>query len=65
LLKRLKYFTILSFSKCASINEIINSEREGESTLIKNYFKVAIRHILKNKGFSFINIIGLAKGGVL
>jgi putative ABC transport system permease protein len=30
--------------------------------MIKNYFKVAIRFLLKNKTFSFINIIGLATG---
>jgi putative ABC transport system permease protein len=34
----------------------------ARATLIKNYFKVAIRHILKHKGFSFINIVGLAIG---
>ena len=30
--------------------------------MIKNYFKIAFRNILKHKGFSFINIIGLAIG---
>ncbi|MGB8194757.1 MAG: ABC transporter permease, partial [Chitinophagaceae bacterium] len=30
--------------------------------MIKNFFKVALRSILKNKGFSFINIFGLAIG---
>ncbi len=28
--------------------------------MIRNYFKVAIRNLLKNKGFSLINILGLA-----
>jgi putative ABC transport system permease protein len=32
--------------------------------MIKNYFKVAFRSLLKNKVFSFINIIGLAIGTV-
>src|SRR6266576_3186377 len=30
--------------------------------MLKNYLKVAIRNLLKNKGFSAINIIGLAVG---
>src|SRR3954470_6523266 len=31
-------------------------------TMIKNYFRTAFRFLLKNKTFSFINIIGLAIG---
>jgi putative ABC transport system permease protein len=31
-------------------------------TMIKNYIKIAIRNLLKYKGFSFINITGLAIG---
>ncbi|MDT3401660.1 ABC transporter permease [Mucilaginibacter terrae] len=30
--------------------------------MIKNYFKIAWRNLLKNKGFTFINIAGLAVG---
>ena len=30
--------------------------------MVKNYFKVALRNLWKNKGFSAINIIGLAVG---
>jgi len=30
--------------------------------MIKNYFKIALRNLLKNKIFSFINIIGLSVG---
>ena len=30
--------------------------------MIKNFFKVAYRNLLRNKGFSFINIFGLAVG---
>jgi ABC-type antimicrobial peptide transport system permease subunit len=30
--------------------------------MIKNYFKIALRNLLKNKGYSFINIAGLAMG---
>ena len=30
--------------------------------MFKNYFKIAYRNLLRNKGFSFINILGLAIG---
>ena len=30
--------------------------------MLKNHFKVAFRNLLRNKGFSFINIVGLAVG---
>jgi len=30
--------------------------------MLKNYFKIAFRNLLKNKGYSFINISGLAIG---
>jgi putative ABC transport system permease protein len=30
--------------------------------MIKNYFKIAFRNLLKSKGYSFINIAGLATG---
>jgi putative ABC transport system permease protein len=30
--------------------------------MLKNYLKIALRNLLKNKGFSFINILGLSVG---
>jgi putative ABC transport system permease protein len=30
--------------------------------MIKNYFKIALRNLWKHKGFSAINIVGLASG---
>jgi len=30
--------------------------------MLKNYFKVSLRNLWKNKGFSSINIFGLATG---
>jgi putative ABC transport system permease protein len=31
-------------------------------TMLRNYFKIAFRNLLKHKGYSFINIFGLATG---
>ena len=30
--------------------------------MFKNYFKIALRNLMNNKGYSFINIFGLAVG---
>ncbi|NOS56930.1 MAG: ABC transporter permease, partial [Cyclobacteriaceae bacterium] len=30
--------------------------------MLKNYFKIAFRNLVKQKGYSFINIAGLATG---
>jgi len=30
--------------------------------MLKNYIKIAIRTILRHKGYSFINVVGLAIG---
>ena len=30
--------------------------------MIKNYFKVAMRYLLRNKGYTAVNILGLAIG---
>ena len=30
--------------------------------MIRNYFKIAFRNLLKHKGYSFINVAGLAIG---
>jgi putative ABC transport system permease protein len=36
--------------------------RENKTTMIGNYIKVALRNLLKSKGFSLLNIAGLAMG---
>ena len=30
--------------------------------MLKNYFKIAIRQLRDNKGYSFLNVLGLALG---
>src|SRR6185369_3049262 len=40
-------------------SEIVNHKSRH---MFRNYFKTAFRFLLKNKSFSFINIIGLAIG---
>src|SRR5580658_2761497 len=34
----------------------------GQTRMLKNYFLIAWRNLLRNKGFSIINILGLAIG---
>jgi hypothetical protein len=34
----------------------------GKRNVLKNYIKIAIRTILRHKGYSFINVVGLAIG---
>ncbi len=34
----------------------------GKQNVLKNYIKIAIRTILRHKGYSFINVVGLAIG---
>lgn len=39
-----------------------NRHRRKYISMLRNYFVIAIRNLLKNKGFTFINISGLAVG---
>src|SRR6266487_6930363 len=34
----------------------------NKAAMFKNYFKIALRNLWRNRGFSFINIFGLATG---
>ena len=51
---------------CRSITKRLKTQakniRKLRSVMLKNYFKIALRNLLKYKGYSFINIFGLAVG---
>jgi putative ABC transport system permease protein len=45
-----------------SLMKSLNIQKLNNTTMINNYYKVAWRHIIKEKFYSFINISGLAVG---
>jgi len=45
-----------------SIPEYLNVSIYWGGAMLKNYFTISMRNLLRNKGFSFINIFGLAVG---
>ena len=44
------------------INENTSAKRVNTNDMYRSYFKIGWRNIIKNKGYSSINIIGLASG---
>jgi putative ABC transport system permease protein len=46
----------------AALPKAVKHELVWEVLMIKNYLKIALRNIHKNKGYSFLNITGLAMG---
>ena len=36
--------------------------QQNNNTMFKNYFKTASRYLLKNKGYTLINVFGLSIG---
>ena len=46
----------------ASLPAFFKWSTYGSFAMFKNYFKIALRNIRKHKGYSFINILGLAVG---
>ena len=55
---------VLSFIRPFALkrNTVLSSPSLYIQIMISNYFKVAFRNLLKYKGYSFINIFGLATG---
>lgn len=49
-------------SLCPPLTQIQIATRNDGYTMIRNFFKIAYRSLLRNKGFSIINITGLAIG---
>jgi putative ABC transport system permease protein len=45
-----------------AIGLTIKDQNNDTYTMLKNHFKTAVRNLLRNKGYSAINIIGLAVG---
>jgi putative ABC transport system permease protein len=56
-------WNVIRFFKWENIKRTKNKYESNTSTaMLKNFFKTAIRNILKNKVYSFINYIGLTCG---
>ena len=45
-----------------SCQRLTNCKPVKSPAMLKNYIKIASRNLLKNKGFSFINLFGLTIG---
>ncbi len=56
----LYWFHMIHFLRPFAIKKLEGSQKLNYYGMLKNYFKVGIRNILKYKTFSFINIFGLA-----
>src|SRR5215218_3591027 len=50
------------FNISSTYTSVIAEVIDKPFPMLKNYFKIAIRNLWKSKGFSFINIAGLAVG---
>ncbi|MFN8353328.1 MAG: permease prefix domain 2-containing transporter [Spirosomataceae bacterium] len=58
-------WSVLSFVRPFALKRkpsLYSSTSIFKQAMIKNYFKIAFRNLLKHKGYSFINIAGLAVG---
>jgi len=45
-----------------SVPSLLNNALHWNASMFGNYLKIAVRNLLRHKGFSFINILGLAVG---
>jgi ABC-type antimicrobial peptide transport system permease subunit len=63
--RRAKWFfawSVLKYFRPEFIKSVRNYRRSNTYAMFKNYFKVGLRNLVRNNGYSFINIGGLALG---
>ena len=59
---RRKAFAWIWFHAVAAVPKVFRSYLVGGGSMFRNYLKIAFRNIRRNKGYTFINISGLAVG---
>lgn len=59
---KLKAFFWLWFQVFSSIPKLLDNKIYWEGTMLISYFKVAMRNLIRNKLYSFINLSGLSVG---
>jgi putative ABC transport system permease protein len=55
-------WSVIRYFRPDFIKSFRNSNQSDSYSMYKNYFKIAYRNLIGNKGFSIINIIGLSIG---
>src|SRR5687768_769437 len=55
-------WSVIKYLRPEFIKSFKNSYQADSYGMYKSYFKIGWRNLLKNKGYSFINISGLALG---
>src|SRR5687768_15282514 len=55
-------WSVLKYFRPEFIKSFRNYSSSNSLPMLKNYFKIAMRNLVKHYGYSFINIAGLASG---